>query len=541
VTSFLIVALLLAQRTATPEMCTISGIVADALTGLPLGKAEVVAEHVGSHDPGASTTTDARGNFLMIEIDPGQYRLSVKRSGYLETHYGAKRPSGTGTTLTLTTGQKIEDLTIKLTPFGVIAGTVRDSDGEPMADVTVGLLTVLYSAGRRRVQWYDSVGTDDLGQYRIANLEPGKYYVSAEARSRDENLPLAVVDHSAKSENPPEFPIQTFYPGTADPSAARPIELAAGARLTGVDIAFIRSPVHRVAVHIDALKGLVVSASLNHATEGFGEIGRSRPVGTGGDVEISGVPPGSYVMRISAYEPGKPFDGTIDLFGRNGCDTSVPLSVGRDDVADVRVVAAGCAEVEGHIAFEGDKKPQTCGGDCVAFDEGLQGHNAFLKPDGSFRLLLSPGHHSIDLAGMQNGFYVRSIRSGNQDVLRNGFTAASSEHVELEVVLASDGGHVEGSVSDADDKPVGGATVVLIPNDPGLRPRLDYTRVSITDQTGHYELKSAAPGEYRLFAWDDIDKDSWLDPDVMKDYEAKGEPVIVKVKDSQTVKLHVIP
>jgi hypothetical protein len=540
-TPVLILALFLAQQTVPlPEKCTLSGTVVDALTGLPLAKAEVVAEHVGGHDPGASTTTDAKGHFLVVEIDPGQYRLAAKRSGYLETHYGAKRSSGGGSTLTLTAGQKIEEIQVKLTPFGVIAGTVRDSDGEPMADVTVDLQTVSYSAGRRRVRGYDSTGTDDLGQYRIANLEPGKYYISAVAQSRGGNLRSA-VDHSAKSDNPPEFPIRTFYPGTADPSSARPIELAAGARVTGVDIEFIRSPVHKVAVHIDAPKGLVVSASLGYSADGFDSVGTSRPVGTGGDVEITGVPSGSYLMRISATEPGKPFDGTIDLFGRNGCSVSVPLSVGRDDVAGLRVAAAGCAEITGHVTFEGDKKPQPCGVDCVAFDDGLQDQSAFLKPDGSFRILLSPGHDSIDLAGMQNGFYVRSIRSGNQDVLRNGFTASSSEHIELEVALAADGGEIEGVVSDADDKPVMGATVVLIPNDLQLRSRLDYTRKSVTDQSGHFELKNAAPGGYKLFAWDDIEDSSWFDPDVLKSYEAKGEPVFVKGKDSQTVKLHLIP
>ena len=314
-TPALILALFLAQQTVQPpERCTLSGTVVDALTGLPLARVEVVAEHVGGHDPGASTTTDANGNFLMIEIEPGQYRLAGKRNGYLETHYGAKRPTGGGSTLTLTKGQKMEDLQLKLTPFGVIAGTIRDSDGEPMADVTVDIETgARYAAGRRRVQGYDTTSTDDLGQYRIANLEPGQYYVSAVAQSRGGGSPSA-VDHSAKSESPPEFPIRTFYPGTADPSTARPIELAAGARITGVDIAFIRSPVHKVAVHIDGPKGFVANASLSYSTEGFDDVGIPRTLNKGGDVEITGVPPGSYVMRVSARRARtKPFGGTIDF------------------------------------------------------------------------------------------------------------------------------------------------------------------------------------------------------------------------------------
>ena len=396
----LILALFLAQQAAPPERCTLSGTVMDSLTGLPLAKVEVVAEHVGGHDPGASTTTDAKGHFLVVEIDPGEYRLAAKRSGYLATHYGAKRSSDSGGTLTLTAGQKMEDLQVKLTPFGVIAGTVRDSDGEPMADGTVDIYTVSYQDGRRRVHGYDSTGTDDLGQYRIANMEPGKYYVSAVARSRGEST-KPTVDHSAKSSNPPQVPIATFYPGTADPAAARPIEIAGGARVTGVDIALIRSRVHKVTVHIDAPRGLEVSASLSYSTEGFDDVGIPRTVNNSGDVEITGVPPGSYVMRVSAGEPAKPFDGTIELYGHHQCSASVPLSVGRDDVAEVRVAAAGCTEVTGHVTFEGEDKPKANGNN-VYLDFG-EGPNVIVKADGSFRALLSPGRPAQSGRGAGRG------------------------------------------------------------------------------------------------------------------------------------------
>ena len=96
-------------------------------------------------------------------------------------------------------------------------------------------------------------------------------------------------------------------------------------------------------------------------------------------------------------------------------------------------------------------------------------------------------------------------------------------------------------MSDADDQPVLGATVVLVPNDPALRARFDFIKDTVTDQAGHFDLKNAAPGEYKLFAWVDIEPGSWFDPDVLRDYEAKGEPVTVKAKDSQSLKLHVIP
>ena len=82
--------------------------------------------------------------------------------------------------------------------------------------------------------------------------------------------------------------------------------------------------------------------------------------------------------------------------------------------------------------------------------------------------MLSPGHHDVTLlsAAGNADYYVKSVRLGNQDVLRSGFTAAGSEHVDLEILLAPSAGQFEGVVTDSDGKPVLGAAVVLIPNDP---------------------------------------------------------------------------
>jgi hypothetical protein len=61
-------------------------------------------------------------------------------------------------------------------------------------------------------------------------------------------------------------------------------------------------------------------------------------------------------------------------------------------------------------------------------------------------------------------------------------------------------------------------------------------------------MKAIAPGDYKLFAFDNIEKDSWMDPDVLRDFESKGTAVSVKPRDpnekdsaAQTVNLPLIP
>jgi len=539
VTSILVLALLLAQQAAPPEKCTLAGTVVDSVTGMPLGKAIVVAERGSGGDDDASTMTDAKGNFVMIDVEPGQYHLAAQRRGYTEGYYGARRASGTGTAIALTAGEKAEDLRIKLVPFGVIAGVVRDTDGEPLEGAEVGVLKSFNNfntMGEPRMLLVGNATTDDLGQYRIADLSPGKYYVGAAPELRRGKS--VGVDHSVKSSDSPEVPVAAMYPGTANPANARPVEVAPGSRLTGVDITIVRSRLYKVAVHVEAPPGLRASASLSYAFADIGGPGNAREDKANGDLVISGVPPGTYVMHV-VVSGSDQAQGASDTRVPMYCETNIPVTVDRHDVEGLRVAVSGCAVAEGHVTVDGADRNEL-GGSMVDFDHGRR--NAAIKPDGSFATSLSTGASSLDLSRItrERPLYVKSIRSGNQDVLRNGFTVATAERIELEVVLGSDGGRVDGVVSDADDKPLAGATVVLIPNDPALRTRLDFIKDSVTDQSGHFELKNAAPGEYKLFAWDDIEPGSWFDPDVVPGVETKGEPVTVKAKDLATVKLHVI-
>jgi hypothetical protein len=112
------------------------------------------------------------------------------------------------------------------------------------------------------------------------------------------------------------------------------------------------------------------------------------------------------------------------------------------------------------VTFEGEtpaKRPAV--NHAVIFGSDLNSPRADVKPDGSFDATLPPGHHTIDLLSTldNSDYYVKSIRSGNQDILRNGFTLAGSEQIETEIVLVPSTGRIEGIVTDAEGKPVLGA------------------------------------------------------------------------------------
>jgi hypothetical protein len=57
---------------------------------------------------------------------------------------------------------------------------------------------------------------------------------------------------------------------------------------------------------------------------------------------------------------------------------------------------------------------------------------------------------------------------------------------------------------------------------------------------GRAHLTGIAPGDYRVFAWDDIPADAWQDSDFIRPYESRGKLIHVVEGNSDTVQLDLI-
>jgi hypothetical protein len=92
-----------------------------------------------------STSSDASGKFAMKDIDPGKYRLTVMRTGFVTAEFGARGAMRSGTTLSLEPGKQMAEVNFRLTPHGVITGRVLDDDGEPVSMVQVEVTSYRYN------------------------------------------------------------------------------------------------------------------------------------------------------------------------------------------------------------------------------------------------------------------------------------------------------------------------------------------------------------------------------------------------------------
>jgi hypothetical protein len=147
----------------------------------------------------------------------------------------------------------------------------------------------------------------------------------------------------------------------------------------------------------------------------------------------------------------------------------------------------------------------------------------------------------VNVKNLPPNAYVKSIRMGAADLLRDGLHIAGVARDPIEVVIATNGGVVNGVARDPIDRPLAGASVVLLP-EIGLRQnRLDLFRNATSGPDGAFRLEGVAPGDYRIFVWEDVREGDWHDPEFMKDYELRGAPVHVGGTEPVEVKAPAIP
>jgi hypothetical protein len=129
------------------------------------------------------------------------------------------------------------------------------------------------------------------------------------------------------------------------------------------------------------------------------------------------------------------------------------------------------------------------------------------------------------------------------DVLASGLDlTGSASPADLEVVISPKAAAVKGVAQNPNTgNPTPGAMVVLIPQDQKRKEQPTYYKFSASDQNGAFSLTDLTPGDYKAYAWEDIEIGAYMDPDFMKPIEEKGEAVSLQEGEQKTLTLKVIP
>jgi hypothetical protein len=516
----------------TPSGITIQGIVLQAPEGQPIKKANVqFRARNGQANGQYSATTDTEGRFTIDNVKPERYAVTIDHPGFVQA------ARGRSTSILLLPGQDKTDLVFHMQPAAVITGKIVDLDGDPMRDVNVSAVRVASSS--RQIKFHDS-NTNDLGEFRIADLQAGRYTITA--------LPPqgAVASNPPEKDNPKDRMIYaaTYYPGTLDKQQAVAVEVHPG-DVVPINFGLLTSSAYRVTGTVVGLQskdmGSIMLSRKDQGDEQFQQLGE------GGKFEFQNVLPGSYsvtLMVVSGLAAGQPHMERMRV--------AMPIEVTKANVDGLRLQPDPGGGVRGRFRMDTGQKfdwtqlnvalvPVDERDAQIAFSDSSGSHLATgLNKDGTFELKSVPGGNYQLVVGARSNnlsdYITKSVSVEGRDVTDSGFVVTSGAF--LDVVISANGSTIEGTVLDSKGKPVAYATVVDVPS-ADRRTRRDLYQQVDTDALGHFSLRGLNPGKYTVLAFDDLQEDTHQ-PEFLDAYESSAKQVQLDEGARSTVTLKLI-
>lgn len=522
-----LVALALRAQTPSAKPGSIDGTVTNSVTNEPIKKAIVTlgrVEHSGSTP--LTAMTDAAGHFHFEGVEPGSYVTRAEKDGFLDVR---NRRPGPAQPVAVAEDQQVQDITLQLLPLAVISGHVFDEDGDPIVGANITVLRYFYGRGRKRLSETGAVQSNDLGEFEVVNVAPGRYYFQVTAWP-PRNIPQRT--HWAHAES--AYPI-TFYPNVRDAGEAQAIDVAAGAQVSNIDFRLRKMPAYHIR---GTFSGEIAGHSaadgeVNISTSGlnFDTSVTYAVMQADGSFDARGVVRGSYEVSYMRSNPGDAspsyFDQTVRV---SDSDVNAVLLVGKPPVA-----------VSGTVAVEGSQ-PVKLGMQVFVFSARRVGPpaNARVEADGKFVLAaIPPLVCQLQIENVPAGNYVKSIRFGDLEVDNGEIDLTDKTSASLSIVLGADGGEVDGTVQTAGGQPAPSALVTLAAAEQ-YDGRTDLFKRAVTDARGNFQIKDVAPGEYKVFAWESDPDRSTQSAEFRKPFESRSAAVTIGAKDKASVQLVVI-
>jgi protocatechuate 3,4-dioxygenase beta subunit len=525
---------------------SIQGKVVEAKSGQPIRKVNVeVRGEAGQSDGRYSATTIEDGTFTIEDLKPGRYAVTLERTGFAQT-----ATSGGLATFTLQPGQSLSGLVFKLQAAGVIAGKIVDIDGDPMSEVSLSAVmtgTMARSAERYGMGYGT---TNDLGEFRIVNLRPGKYLISAAPSQR---APAVHVEEKGKAKEQLVYASATYYPGTVDKSRAIAVEVHAG-DVASANFGVLMTHAYRVSGTVAGVpSGAMVRFFLTSKSGGAG-IDGPEELKEGNRFEYGNVLPGTYVAMLLVVKGmlsgGEPEMQMVRL--------NPSIEVDKTDVEGVQLQAEPDGQIRGMFRLDTGEKfdwtqlsvsllpvednaSETTSGMTMAMAYSGARTSSAGNSDGTFEIKKVPGGNYQLVVGAHSDrlrdYYTKSVILSGRDVADSGFGVNGD--VYLDVVVSAKGATIEGNVVDSKGQPVAYGTVAVVPN-LEHRARPDSYQREQTDEHGYFIARGLNPGSYVVLAFEELQEDV-RQPDFLKTHGGKGEKVEVEEGTRKSVTAKIIP
>ena len=547
---FLIAALLL--QTPAPRG-SVAGTVVVSGTSSPIADADVA---IVTPDGVIETTTDASGRFAVANVPVGRQTVLIRADGFFVESTTPNTPlaARAEVPVTVTAGATpVAIPSVSMVQGGTVSGRVVDPFGNPLPFVRVQALRPGVTLNSGAMPDFGNRMTDDRGEYRMFFVPPGEYVIRAQVQG---GRPAGPVQSRP---GVMETLVSTLFPDTTDMAQAGKVTVKSGEEVRNIDIAVkmeivnIPPPGPKPTGGVK-ISGLVIDGLLPRIGGGLLLLGSEseavppRPVGnviigaTPGAFEIPNVQPGKYDLFVSmGHEAGSPGPGGgVQAWGR------ATVEVRDQDVDGVRMIVNPSVDVPGVVKIDG--KPAPAGG-TLRIGLSVTGTASRI---GNYRGILdrtqtpgdggkvsipraAAGNYQVFVQGAEN-LYITDVRQGEASILLSGIDVRNTPPAPFEVLLSSDGGTVDGVVSNPDKSPASGATVALVPAEKEL---LRLHRTMTTGPDGKYSFRGVRPGEYKVLAGRGELPPGGLTPELLSRIEPNATSVTVKAGSSEKADVQV--
>ena len=528
---------------ATPTgTASIRGRVVDA-SGNPLSRVEMRAGGGGNLQQ-ANGLTDGDGRYDLNGLPAGTYTVVATKPNYVRTSWGEPRPEGPGKRITLTDGQKLDNINLSLKRAGVVTGKIVDEFGDPVTDVFVSAMRYQYIQGSRRLTPNGRGGaTNDVGEFRVYGLSPGQYYLSATLRGMAVNFGGDTNDRTGYA--------ATFYPGTGNVAEAQRLTISPGQTITGINLSLLPIQTARVSgIALDA-DGKPLGNTMINVMQ---RLGATMIGNTGAQVRADGkftlnLTPGDYLLR--AFAAG----------GLGASESAVAeITVNGSDIDDVRVVVAKPSTIRGRVVFTASASstdpPKPTAIDLGAWRDWMIGQPvrspAKVKEDGTFEISLSAGHVLLraaptgsappPAAGGPPPWRLNRVIYNDIDVGDSGIDVPPNATIENVIVeMTNHGNDVMSRVTDSDGKTVRDCFVIVFAQDPA-RWTVQSRYLSVS-RPGVDDLFRARllPGDYYAVAMSEVETNAWTDPEFLSQARERATKFSIADGEKKTIDLPLSP
>lgn len=498
----LAICLALAAARAQEPLASISGTVTNS-DGVPMREVQVSVP-LGP-DKSITTTTDPAGQYKLKAIPPGQQRVLASAADR-EGRIGGFGPNAMRQ-VTLHAGEDLTGFHIRLVVRGRITGKVVDQNNEPVPGLRVVAVTREYHAGGLRAVMTSSGITDDLGEYVIDRLEPGRAYGIMADRGAPRLSAYSDAPLDPALRRPAVAP--TYYPNARTLESGEPMVLRDGETREGIDIKIARTRAFcidgRIAgglgprAYFSIAPAQAVSGSVGTGASYHGSPGAVVP--PDGKVRVCDLAPGDYEMVVSESGAGT-FADLVNF-------ATAVLTVSDRDIANFNLTARPRVPLAGEVTWFG-KAP----------DPPLEGKlrlnlQAVTRTNRASTQAAIPGEFSFDsvpmdeyrmeIAAVPGGTYVKDVVYGDRSVLLTTIRPGSAMlDAPLRITLARDGGSIAANVTDKDGNPAPECNVIVLPESaPNDALVAAAMRNGKSDQSGRFSSGMMAPGKYIVFATTD--------------------------------------